>query len=787
MQTLNQDQAKEYLRQQIGVYLDNTGRSSKNNFTCIRGTHRDNTPSMSLNPRTNKVKCFSGECNSEPTLDIFDIIGIDYDLPNFNDQFKKACELYNINVEGGNNSFTGDHANMVKPVEEAPKVDYSEEIEKAHANIDKTDYPAKRGLTNKSIERFKLGYDANWIHPNQKDNPNAKGSPMLIIPSTNYNYLARSVNTSKKFKAGSASLFNKGILAPIYNDGHVFICEGEIDAMSLYELDLDAVAIGSTSNTQLVVDALKELKEMQSKVPELYILFDNDKAGKDATSVLYHSLKEIGIDAHPLKLSDTYKDVNDYYSAEPEQLKNQLKGAISNPKQYALEVQPHQSNDINSYDENIHSLIQDAENADPYETWMPDPSIYPFYKNSHNLLKQEFDEIRSDIETNIDQYNINKYPRHWRLCLTKDELKQLYANTSPAKHLQNFINDIAVNTPPISTGFETLDNVLGGGLYEGLYFIGAISSLGKTTLALQIADQIAQQESDRDIIVFSLEMSRYEIMAKTISRLTYIETLNNNLDSKNAKTTRGITDYSRYAKYSKREKKLITDSIEKYLEFGNNIFIHEGIGNIGVDHIRKTIERHIEFDQNEDKKPPIVIVDYLQILAPHNERGTDKQNTDKAVLELKRISRDFKSPVIAISSFNRQNYNAGVNMTAFKESGAIEYSADVVIGLQFEKQNEVDEYNRNKKSNEPTRVLDHDFEKQKEPREIQLKVLKNRNGITGKSAYFNYFAMFNYYSEKKPNKGYEIKNDFTLNISEDALKGGDTTRNVESSSRIEFE
>ena len=152
MQTLNQDQAKEYLRQQIGVYLDNTGRSSKNNFTCIRGTHRDNTPSMSLNPRTNKVKCFSGECNSEPTLDIFDIIGIDYDLPNFNDQFKKACELYNINVEGANYSFTMDHADMVKPVEEAPKVDYSEEIEKAHENIDKTDYPAKRGLTNKSIE-----------------------------------------------------------------------------------------------------------------------------------------------------------------------------------------------------------------------------------------------------------------------------------------------------------------------------------------------------------------------------------------------------------------------------------------------------------------------------------------------------------------------------------------------------------------------------------------------------------------------------------------------------------
>lgn len=53
------------------------------------------------------------------------------------------------------------------------------------------------------------------------------------------------------------------------------------------------------------------------------------------------------------------------------------------------------------------------------------------------------------------------------------------------------------------------------------------------------------------------------------------------------------------------------------------------------------------------------------------------------MLELKRISRDYKIPVIAISSFNRDNYSAPVNTAAFKESGAVEYSADVLIGLQY--------------------------------------------------------------------------------------------------------
>ena len=48
---------------------------------------------------------------------------------------------------------------------------------------------------------------------------------------------------------------------------------------------------------------------------------------------------------------------------------------------------------------------------------------------------------------------------------------------------------------------------------------------------------------------------------------------------------------------------------------------------------------------------PVVIIDYLQILAPTDIRATDKQNTDKAVLELKRISRDYSVPIIGISSF----------------------------------------------------------------------------------------------------------------------------------------
>ena len=202
-----------------------------------------------------------------------------------------------------------------------------------------------------------------------------------------------------------------------------------------------------------------------------------------------------------------------------------------------------------------------------------------------------------------------------------------------------------MNTPYIPTGFTALDSVLDGGFYEGLYIIGAISSLGKTTFSIQICDNIAN--SGNDVLIFSLEMARSELMAKSISRLTLLDVLQNGGDTRNAKTARGITTGSRWLKYSQTEKELVQRAVETYGTFARNIYIHEGIGNIGVAQIRQVVENHIRITG----KKPFVLIDYLQILAPTDIRATDKQNTDKAVLELKRISRDFKIPVMGTLFF----------------------------------------------------------------------------------------------------------------------------------------
>lgn len=307
--------------------------------------------------------------------------------------------------------------------------------------------------------------------------------------------------------------------------------------------------------------------------------------------------------------------------------------------------------------------------------------------------------------------------------------KEKYLETSTDNYIQDFLNGIAdsVNTPCIPTGFKGIDEALDGGLYEGLYIVGAISSLGKTTLVTQIADQVAKQ--GHDVLIFSLEMARSELMAKSISRHTVIEVLDKGGDMKNAKTVRGITAGVRYANYNDTEKELIKNAVTAYSDYAKHIYITEGVGDLGAQQIRETVEKHTRYTGNT----PLVIIDYLQILAPYNERATDKQNTDKAVMELKRISRDFKTPVIGISSFNRDNYKNAVSMQAFKESGAIEYSSDILIGLQLKGAGD--------KDFDPTEA------KKKNPREIELVILKNRNGQTGTKIPLEFYPLFNYFTE----------------------------------------
>lgn len=349
-------------------------------------------------------------------------------------------------------------------------------------------------------------------------------------------------------------------------------------------------------------------------------------------------------------------------------------------------------------------------------------NVYGKYKDANDFLVADREGLAEIVRNaaNLEQWAAEKAIEE-------------YEKQSAAAALDNFVDGIkaSANTPAQETGFPFLDKVLDGGLYEGLYVVGAISSLGKTSFVLQMVDQIAQK--GRDVLIISLEMSRNELISKSISRHTYLKAREKYDHTRYAKTARGITNGKWYKNYSDEELALINEAIAEYKKYSNHIFIHEGIGDIGVAKVRELVQRHTEIKG----EPPIVVIDYAQILAPADVRATDKQNTDKAVIELKRISRDFKIPVIAISSFNRENYNASVSMTAFKESGAIEYSSDVLIGLQLRGAGD--------------KNFDVNKAKQMECREVELVILKQRNGRTGDTVYLEYRAKFNHFEASLDN------------------------------------
>lgn len=156
------------------------------------------------------------------------------------------------------------------------------------------------------------------------------------------------------------------------------------------------------------------------------------------------------------------------------------------------------------------------------------------------------------------------------------------------------------------------------------------------------------------------------------------------------------------------------------------MFIEHGVGRFSV----ADIEKHVKQHKAQCGVAPVVVVDYLQILAATDPRATEKQAADYAILTLKRLSAVEDTPVIVVSSLNRQAGTGAVQLNSFKESGGIEYSADVCLGLSFHGCELPDDIN--KKRREPVRKLD-------------LTVLKNRAGTCGATVTLEHHARFNYF------------------------------------------
>lgn len=280
------------------------------------------------------------------------------------------------------------------------------------------------------------------------------------------------------------------------------------------------------------------------------------------------------------------------------------------------------------------------------------------------------------------------------------------------------------------TGFEVLDRK-SGGLYPGLYVIAATSSLGKTTFSLQIADNLAA--AGHDVLFFSMEQSRLELVSKSLARITAQQ------DKETAVSS--LTIRKGYAPEALRA------AAAQYKEtIADRLSIIEGNFNCNISFIGDYIRRYIRRNQCS----PIVFIDYLQILQPaeENRRMTVKETVDNTVTELKRISREHDLTVFIISSVNRANYLTPIDFESLKESGGIEYTADVIWGLQLQCLNDPLFDDPQKKIKEKRQKIRQ--EKARDPRQIELLCLKNRYGIANFSCGFDYYPAHDLFVQSKP-------------------------------------
>ena len=314
-------------------------------------------------------------------------------------------------------------------------------------------------------------------------------------------------------------------------------------------------------------------------------------------------------------------------------------------------------------------------------------------------------------------------------------LENIHQSSQPSKSLQispyfanNLKNEIAnlKDYANRKTGFSNIDH--NQFFAPGLYVIGATPAAGKTTFCWQLLEQLAH--NGESCIFCSYEMSALELFTKTTARNLFLH--DNQISLTAADIRRGgwtneldnIIDNIANSDLNLQVLELQDESIDDLLNL-----IRPLCGN--------------------SQKAPIVCLDYLQIV-PHQKDST-KLGIDDSVRKLKKFQRDTNTTFIVISSFNRTNYNQSVSFESFKESGGIEYSADVVWALQLYIMNQI----KGGADISQTRKKIDDAKKQ-QPRHIHLKCLKNRQG-SNYDCYFNYFSTHDFFQACEEN--YEAKDE----------------------------
>ncbi len=275
----------------------------------------------------------------------------------------------------------------------------------------------------------------------------------------------------------------------------------------------------------------------------------------------------------------------------------------------------------------------------------------------------------------------------------RDALGQYFEDAGPP------IADREGEVQSIATGFAALDEFLGGLQRSDLVVLAARPSLGKTSLALNIARSAAVNQ--KACVAFcSLEMSRESVVQRLLSS-------ESGVDSKKV----------RLGRFGEIEEARIMEASGVLSEAP--IYIDDS-PQLRVMDIRSKIRR-LHFERSVD----LVIIDYLQLIQGDSKNETRVQEISKITRSLKALARELNTPVLAVSQLSRAvEWRAShiPQLSDLRESGSIEQDADVVLFIyRDDVYYTVEDWSKL-----------HDIEKEPYPRGIaDVIIAKHRNGPLG--------------------------------------------------------
>lgn len=266
-------------------------------------------------------------------------------------------------------------------------------------------------------------------------------------------------------------------------------------------------------------------------------------------------------------------------------------------------------------------------------------------------------DATEDIETMLDAieqkvFAISQQSFSQKFIKLKDELQGAYERIEKIHQEGSKIRGVA-------TGFSEIDNQLSGMQKSDLIVLGARPSLGKTSLALDIARYASLNEKE-PVVIFSLEMSREQIVDRIIGAEAQIPVWE-------LRTGRLKND---------EDFECIQHALNKLSEA--KLFIDDTPSPTILQ--MRSMARRLQAENGLS----LIIVDYLQLIQPRSNFESIVQQVTELSRGLKSMARELNIPVLALSQLSREvdkRDNKRPRLSDLRESGAIEQDADVVMFL----------------------------------------------------------------------------------------------------------